>query len=96
MYDTRKQKLISLHANSGAQRVVKEFLSGRAHVPQNDIGCDHQRGNRRWRQQRVAHYTLTPAALTYIGVGLTDRYDAPATPIPRIAPRSFSNYKTQQ
>ena len=41
---------------------------------------DHRRT---WRRlNAIPHYTLSPAALSYIGLLLRDQYDAPASPTP--------------
>jgi len=44
---------------------------------------DHRQIRR--RLNAIPHYTLSPAALRYIGVCLRDRYDAPASIPPHLA-----------
>jgi hypothetical protein len=55
---------------------------------------DHRRT---WRRlNAIPHYTLSPAALSYIGLLLRDQYDAPASPIPPHLIALVRQLKTQQ
>ncbi len=55
---------------------------------------DHRQIRR--RLNAIPHYTLSPAALGYIGLCLRDRYDAPASPIPPHLAALVQQLKTQQ